>query len=894
MSWFSRLKNAIRPWRLDNELDEEYRDHIERRTADLRKKGLSEDDARRQAMLRFGNPTQTREQSRDIRLWTTLETTLQDARYAWRTMRRVPGFAITAVLSLALAIGANTAIFSIVDAAMLHPLPVADPSRLIMLSWPEIHQPGDPVGGERESFSYPVYQEFRQAAGSSARLALFAYPGRTEVRIGGSGAPLEHAVRQFVSGDAFEMLGVPPALGRLFTQDDDRVPGGHPLAILSYEYWASRFGADPMILGRGIEVEGKSYSVLGVARKGFFGVEPGRFVDIWLPALMYNPDAFKNPGWGWFRIIGRLSPGSSREQLQARLQPPFHRGLQQTVERWPTMPRGIVDQFLGAQIRVHPGANGPSGFRRDFTRPLWIVLAIVGGMLLIACANVASLLLARAVARSPEMAMRVSLGAARGRLVRQLLTECLLLSTLAGAIGWVLARASAPLLVAMLSTDSDPVRFALAMDTRMLLFSIAISTLAAVVFGLTPAWQASGEQPVLALRGASAQAGKLRMGRLFVGIQAAFAFCLVVTGAAFLFSLRNLIAVDTGFDARGVTVLDIGAATEKQPEAERLSVMHDITSGIAAIPGIEKVSLATWPIFVGTGWSEQVIVPGKAPSDREEIFYPVSPGYFATLRTPLLGGRDFEPNETQSTQPVPAIVNLAFARKYFNSDAVVGREFQRPTPKGPVRMSIVGLAANAHYGDLRHPAEPIVYVPVSGEAGFTAYVRSPLTAGPVVRAVEAQARAVGHGVRVREVTTLETLVGNTLLREKLLAGIGGVFALLGLVMAAIGMFGVLSYSVSRRTREIGIRTALGAQSREIAILVVRDLFPLLVGGVVVGIASSLASTRVLEALLFGVRPADPIVMGTACLVFLVAACLAGGLPARRAAAVDPTVALRFD
>jgi predicted permease len=892
MSWFSRLRNALRPGRLDDDLEEEMREHIEQRIADLRQRGLTGEEARRQALLQFGNSTRVREQSREIRLWAALESTVQDARYTLRTMRAAPAFTLTAALSLALAIGANTAIFSIVDAAMLRPLPVTNPPRLIALGWPEIQQPGDPVGGERESFSYPVYQEFRQAAGSSARLAVFAYPGRTEVRTGGPGAPLEHAMRQFVSGDAFEMLGVTPALGRLFSSEDDRVPGAHPLAVLSYEYWASRFGSDPAILGRRIELEGKTYSVLGVAGKGFFGIEPGKFVDIWIPAMMYNPEAFNNPGWGWFRIMGRLGPGSSREQLQARLQPPFHRSLEKTVERWPTMPPAILDQFLGARIRVHPGANGPSMFRRDFARPLWIVLAIVGGMLLIACANVASLLLARAVARSPEMAMRVSLGATRSRLLRQLLTECLLLSTLAGIAGWLLARASAPLLVAMLSKDSDPVRFALATDTRMLLFSIAVSTLAAVLFGLTPAWQASGEQPVLALRGVSGQAGKLRMGRLFVAVQAAFAFCLVVTGAAFLFSLRNLVAVDTGFDARGVTVLDIGTATEKEAEPARLALMRDIASRIAALPGIDNAALATWPIFVGAGWTEQVMVPGKPPSDREEIFYPVSPRYFATLRTPLLEGRDFNPGETQAAQPVPAIVNLAFARKYFSADAVVGREFQRPTPKGPVRMTIVGVAANAHYGDLRHPPEPIVYVPVSGETGFTAYVRSSLPAGAVVKAVEEQANAVGQGTRVREVTTLESLVGNTLLREKLLAGMGGVFASIGLLLAAIGMFGILSYSVSRRSREIGIRAALGARRYEIALLIVRDLAPLVGGGLLAGLASSLAVSGVLRSLMFGLRSADPLVVGSATAVFLIASLVAAGLPARRAATSDPSVVLR--
>jgi predicted permease len=893
MSWFSRLKNALHPGRLDEELADEMRDHLERRAAALREKGLSPGESQRQAALRFGNITRAREQSRDIRLWAALDSMLQDMRYAWRTMRRSPAFAATAVLSLSLAIGANTAIFSLVDAAMLRPLPVADPERLVLLTWPDIDQPGNPAVDDRDSFSYPLYLQLREAAGPSAHVGLFAHSGRSEVKVGGAEAPLEHAIRQFVSGDAFDLLGVPPALGRVFSRDDDHIPGGHPLAVLGYEYWASRFAADPATLGRSLQVDGKTYTIIGIARKGFFGVEPGKVVDIWLPAMMYDASAFDNPGWGWFRIIGRTMPGFSREQLQVRLQPPFHRNREQAISTYPSIPPGIRKQFLEATIRVRPGATGASVFRKTFARPLWIVLGVAAIMLLIACANVASLLLARSIARSPEMAMRVSLGAARGRLVRQLLTESLLLSTLAGGIGWLFARAAAPALVNLLSKDTDPVRFALAMDSRMLLFCVAVATLAAVFFGLLPAWQTSGAQPVLALRGAIGQAGKLRMGRLFVGVQVAFAFCLVMTGAAFLFSLRNLVSVDTGFDPHGVTVLGIGAEIGKQsPEAQR-QFMDRFQRRIASLPGIQACALAPWAIFEGSGWTDQVIVPGKPPAEREEIFYRVSPGYFSTLRTPLLAGRDFEARDSDLAGPVPTIVNLAFARKYFDGGSPLGREFERPQREKRVRHRIVGVVANAYYGDLRHGAEPMVYVPLEGVNYFSAYLRSPLGAGPVAREAEREAQAIGSGARVREVTTLDTLVGNTLLREKLLAGVGGVFALLGLLLAAIGMFGLLNYSVSRRTREIGIRTALGAQRREIVVLVLRDLAALAGGGLVAGLAASLAVIAVLQSLLFGIRPVDPLVMGTAAVVFLAAATIAGGLPARRAAAVDPTVVLRY-
>jgi predicted permease len=894
MSWISRLKNALQPQRLDEDLADEMRDHVDRRAAALRAAGWQPEEAQRQAAAGFGNITKLREQSREVRLWAALESMLQDTQYAWRGMRKNPAFAVTAVLSLGLAIGANTAIYSIVDAAMLRPLPVQEPERLFTLATPNIEQPGSEAAGERVSFNYPLYQQFRTAAGDSARLALFSHTNRVEMQGPQPDAPMEKVIRQFVSGDAFAILRVPPALGRLFSTGDDRIPGGHPVAVLSHDYWRRRFHADPAVVGQSLRIAGKIYYVIGVAREGFFGIEPGKFVDVWLPAMMYDKEVFTNPGWSWFRTIGRLAPGNTREQLQARLQPSFHRQQEETVNRYTTMPSAIQKQFREMVLRVHPGATGLSGFRQTFARPLWIVLGVAAVILLIACANVASLLLARFTARSAEMAMRVSLGAGRRRLVRQLLTESLLLSAMAGLLGWIVARVTAPVLVSMLSTNDDPVRFALAMDTRVLLFCAAVSTLAAVFFGLLPAWQAAGAQPMAALRSASGQAGKLRMGRFFVGVQVTFAFCLVMAGASFLFSLRNLFAVNAGFDAHGVTVLSISNDLGNTPEEKQrsLTLMEQLQSRLQALPGMQATAAASWTIFSGSYSTEQVILPGKAPSEREEIFYPISPSYFATLRTLLLSGRDFKPLDTQVTKTVPAIVNQAFARRYFGGDNPLGRTFRRPRGKTSIDHQIIGVVANAYYDDLRHDPPPLVYIPVEDSNYFSLYARSPLDLGSVVRLVEQETKALGSGMRVREITTLDTLVGNTLLREKLLAGIGGVFAFLGLLLAAIGLFGLLNYSVARRTKEIGIRAALGAQRGELVLLVLKDLAAMVGTGLLAGLAGSLGVMTLLQSLLFGIKPADPLVMVTAMSVFLFAAFAAGALPANRAAGVDPMVALR--
>jgi predicted permease len=886
MSWLSRLKNAVNSRRLDEDLADEMRDHRERRAAALQTKGLNAEEARRQAGIRFGNVTQLREESRGIRLSAGLESTLQDVRYAWRGMRKGPAFAATAVLSLALAIGANTAIYSIVDAAILRSLPVPAPNELFRLSWPGVSDPGGVPAQARVSFSYPMYLQFVAVSKDAARLTLFSYLRRVEAQGPDPRVPVEKITRQFVSEDAFDVLGVGPAAGRLL------MPKGRAVAVLSDNYWRKRFQADPAIVGRSLTVEGKIFEIAGVARAGFSGVEPGKFIDVWLPASFYDRRALTESGLNWFQIVGRLHPGASREQVAARLQPAFHRFQVERANGVSTLPLPIREQFLRSAIQVHAAATGVTDFQRIFGRPLWIVFGVSAGILLIACANVASLLLARATARASEMAMRVSLGAARMRLVRQMLTESLLLSLTAGGLGWLLARAGGPLLVSLLSRSDDPVEFALAIDTRVLLFCVGVSMLSAILFGLVPAWQASGAQPMTSLKSSTGQAGKLRLGKVFVTIQVACAFCLLMAGAAFLFSLGKLFRVDPGFDARNVAVFSITTEAGKKIEAAQSALMFQLRSRIVSEPGVEAAALAAWPIFLGAGWEQQIIVPGKGPSEQEEIFYRVSPGYFATLRTRMLTGRDFEPRDSRPRDLEPAIVNAAFARKYFNNLNALGREFSRQSGNSAVRSVIVGVASDAHYNDLRRSAEPIVYLPTEGSDGFTLYVRSPLPLGALVRMVERETHTVGAGMRVRDVTTLETIVGNTLLREKLLAAVGGAFAFFGLLLAGIGLFGLLSYSVGRRTKEIGIRAALGAQRREVIWLVLKDVSGLMSGGLVIGLAGALAVMSLLRSLLFEIRVADPFVIATAMALFLVTGLLAASLPAHRAATVDPMLALR--
>jgi putative ABC transport system permease protein len=649
-------------------------------------------------------------------------------------------------------------------------------------------------------------------------------------------------------------------------------------------------------VGQTLTIDGKSYEIVGVAPKGFFGVEPGKFVDVWLPGTQYDSRALAEPGWHWFRILGRPTRGVSPGQIQARLQPSFHQFQMERLKRSSTMPAAIRQQFIQSMIRVHPASAGVSDFRRIFSCPLWIVAGVGAGILLIACANVATLLLARSTARTTEMALRISLGAARIRLVRQMLTESLMLSLMAGGLGWLLARVASPLLVLLFSASKDPVRFFLAVDTRVLVFCIGVSALSAVAFGLVPAWQASAVQPIVSLRASSGEVSKLRLGKFFVSLQIACAFCLVLSGAAFLFSLRNLLHVDPGFDARNVAVLDIATDSGRKTENTQRELGFQLQRRVMTQTGIQSAAVAMWPIFEGGGWSQQMVIPGKRPSEQEEIFYRISPSYFAALRTPLRVGRDFEFRDSSLREPTPAIVNETFARKYFNSADVLGREFGYSSGYGPVRTVIVGVALNTHYYTLRTSADPIVYLPMGGSNderdGFTLYVRSALKLATVVRMVDHETHAVGSGMRVRDITTMEAIVGDTLLREKLLAEIGGSFAFFGLLLAAIGLFGLLSYSVGRRTKEMGIRTALGARRMEIVSLVLKDMGGLMGGGLVIGLASASAIMTMFRTLLFGIRAIDPTVIATAAGLFVVTTLLAAGLPAYRAATIDPMSALR--
>jgi predicted permease len=685
------------------------------------------------------------------------------------------------------------------------------------------------------------------------------------------------ATTQFVSEDAWAVLRVPPALGRVFAPDDGR-HGAAAVAVVSWDFWQQRLGADPGVIEKTIRIDGRDTRIVGVAARGFFGIEPGTVVDAWRPAGAFDPGGLRARTVHWAHLVGRLADDATLANVQARLQAAF---LADRVSRAGT---STPLPSSADAIAVRPAATGLSGSRQALARPLGILLAIATVTLLIASANVGSLLLARASARAVEMAVRTSLGAGRARLVRQLATEHLVLALAAGVVGWTVAWLAGPSLAAVLSRGRDPLRLALTMDVRVLLFSAGVCALSCVFFGLLPAIATMSHAPMPRLRVAPVAGARAGLGRTLMAAQVAFAYCLVASGAAFVFSMSNLSAIDPGFDDRGVTVLTVGA--------DRMMALPDVQQfqqRIGALPGVESAAVAWWAIFEGSRRTDRVVIPGAAPSEREEIFYRVSPEYFATLRTPLVEGRDFTFGDTDAAAPIPTIVNGAFARRYFGGDAVLGREFQR---LDGARHRIVGLAADSSYGDLRNGPDPIAYFPMKPPRWFTLYVRSRLDVGTVAQMVRRETAAIGSGAHLIEAVTLRGLVGSTIHRERLLAGAGAAFAGLALLLAAIGVFGFLNYAVSARAREIAIRAALGASPRSIVQLVLTNVLGPVGLGIVAGTLGSTIVLRLGQSLLFGVRAVDPVVLTAATVVFLAAAGAAAALPARRAASVDPTGVLK--
>jgi len=892
MSWLSRFLNVLRRDRLNRELDDEIQFHLAARAEELARGGMSSQQATEQATRQLGNPLLLRESSRDVKQFPRLESILMDIAFGLRLCRKNTIVTAAAVVSLSLGIGACTAAFSLIDALILRPLQVNDPERLVYAVY---LSPGDP--DDRAFFNYPLFERMREASRSQVQLFGMSFQSRQDAMFDDAGGQPEKVYPQWISGAALPLLGIKPALGRLLTGSDDLKPGQHPVAVLSYDFWSRRFGRNPGVLGRWVTVREKQLQIVGVAEKGFTGVEPGIHTDLWVPNMMWEGAALASPGWSWFRIWGRLQPGATADQARAILQTVYTNFRRERASGMRAdVPRDSVERFIQTPFYLRSAAKGPSGLRQSFERPMWVLGIIAVLVLLIACSNVASLLIARAAARDREMALRLSIGAGRGRLIQQMLIESALLSIASCLLGVLLASQAGPLITDMLSTSQSVVRLDLRLDWRVLCFLTAAGSLTTFLFGLAPALRASLASPNDALKsGSGKQTARIGLFRPLVAAQTAFSFLVLFVAGLFLASFAKLIRTDLGFDRNNLVVIEVEARDLRQGGQKAFAVWRQLLDRLKESPGIQSASLSGWGLFGGSSSTQNLRIPGRPVDAFEHHYLPISPRFLETMRIRLVGGRDFEWRDGQQEPPSAVIVNESFARRNFPGESPLGKRFFQVGRGGTlIAQDIVGIAGDVKYSSVRDATPPTVYALLRPESWAALQVRTQLEPAALAALLRNELPHVHPAFRMTGVTLQSTLVDNTLVRERLLALLSGFFSIVAIVLVAVGLYGVLSYGVVQRTREIGIRVALGARPLRVVSLVLSELGLVTLIGLVLGLAGGVAASRFITALLYDVKPWDiwSIAAPLACLLF--ACSLSALLPALRAARVDPTTALRYE
>ncbi len=875
--------------RREDELEEEIQTHLRLAERDLTGRGDTTGEARVRARREFGNVLLTKEVTRAqwSRVW--LDQLGLDTRYVLRTMRRSPGFAAVAVISLALGIGANTAIFSLIDALMLRSLPVADPQRLVEV-----------VVSEDGDLTNAIWEQLRNRQDVFSGLLAWS-PTQFDLAAGGEKQPIGGI---YVSGEFFRTLGVQALRGRVLMPDDDR-RGRAAVAVISHAFWKRQYGGDARVLGRTIRLDGHPFTVVGITPPGFFGVQVGSRFEVAVPVASEalfdasGPMLDVRDAW-WLGVMGRLRPGVTLQQVRARL------GLLAPAIFEASIPPNetpeLLRNFLRNHFTVRPAATGLSGLRERYARGLALLLAMVGVVLLIACANLANLLLARADTRRREVAVRLALGAGRARLVWQFLTESLLLAASGALLGVALAQWGSHALIAFLGLYLD-----LSLDLRVLVFTATLGIVTSLLFGLVPALQATRLGPNAALkegaRGLTARRKPWSLGRLLVAAQVALSLLLVVDAGLLARSLHALLTENPGFDRVGVLMVDTdlrsgGYTPERQPV-----FAEDLLARFRALPGVQAASRSViTPITTGSWqWDVRVDASGGQMRSVHAYFNLVSPDYFKTMRTPLLAGRGFGPQDTSTSSRV-AIVNETMARQLFGGANPIGKTYRDDAPPGtPVKefvWQIVGVAKDAKYRRLRDEAPPTAYLPIlQNPAPFPVVGTYELRYAGAPRDLMARVRDAVKATDPRislEFRFLETQVEDSLLQERLVALLAGVFGLLALVLAAIGLYGVVAYSVARRRNEIGIRIALGAGRGAVEWLVLREVGALLAVGMPLGLVMALIGARLMRTMLYGFSPADPGTLAGACILLLLVAAAAGWIPARQAARLDPMTSLRHE
>jgi predicted permease len=903
MTWrrhFTKLRAFFARREPADDLAEEIRTHLRMEEQDNLEAGMSLEEAHYAALRRFGNVTLAQEGSSKVWKWNWLETLRQDVRYGLRQLRRNPGFTSVAVLTLALGIGANTAIFSLIDAFLLRELPVKDPQQLVIVNRVTAK------GGLDDDFPFPTYEQFRD--GSHSFSGSFAWDGST-VSVTVNGQP-EFVSGEFVSGSYFDVLGVHALVGRTFADGDDK-PGKALVAVISFSYWKQRFAQDTSVIGKAIYLAGTPFTVIGVMPPTFYGRNvAGRSADVMLPMFVHPWLGLKDHNT--FEVTARLEPGVTTAQAQADLDVIYRQALAQAAGSH-LSPQAEHD-ISAQKIELKPGSRGVGGPSDHFAVEMRILMCVVAAVLLIASVNVASLLLARAAGRQKEIAIRLAIGAGRARVSVQLVCESTLLAAIGGALGFLLAKWGVSSIVAVLSMGGEPFSFDLQPDPGILAFTAAVSLLTGVLLGLVPAFAASRVDlnPILkgAEGGRESRSSRCGPGKSLVVSQIAFSLALLIGSGLLIRTLRQVYTMDAGFDRDHVLFAWILPALNGYDHAKEMNLYRDLLERMNSIPGIQSATLARYRQFVARP-ERDVWVQGSDAGSRgiyartftgrevPAVYYnPVGPGFFRTMGIGQLLGRDFAPTDMETSAKV-AIVSESMARLFFPNQNPIGKRLGFKGPQSSRDVQIVGVVRDTRHHLLENASLAAVYIPYTQGAGddygqMNLVVRSQASTAAVIAALRQQAQSVDRNLPLSGIETPAADLDEYLGDHRSLATLLGFFGALALLLASIGLYGTMSYAVGRRTKELGIRMTLGAQRKDALWMVLRETLSLAVLGVAIGIPIAAASERLLGSMLFGVRATDPLTIACAVLVMLATAALAGYLPARRATKVDPMVALRYE
>jgi predicted permease len=835
-----------------------------------------------------------------------MQTLWQDLRYGARMLLKSKMFTLVAVLSLALGIGANTAIFSLLDAVLLRSLPVREPEKLVFFGRGEWGVSLNEFPNRNwGSFSYPFYRQARRLSevfSDVAAAQLRPWTVHGAVNTNGTNGEQVRIEVQLVSGSYFSTLGVNASLGRLITDDDDRVSGAHPVAVVSHDWWERRLGGDPAAVGKTVTIDKVAYTIIGVAPKEFSGLKLLEKQDMWIPLAMeaQTPPAYWNgredKTYQSNYLIARLKNGVSAERASAAVNLLFKQFLQEWASA--QAPAERLKDIQRANIELTPAAKGLPGLRLRFSLSLRILMAVVGVVLLIACANVANLLLARAAARQKEFAVRLAVGAGRTRLIRQLLTESLLLSGLGAVAGIVLASRLSRMLLLMASNSQEALPLNLTPNVRVLGFTLVASLLSALIFGTAPALRAARIEPNSSLKGgksAAQGASQSRFGKALVVAQVALSLLLLVGAGLFVRTLINLRSLPSGYDQENVLLVSADIAATGYQGVQRSALLREVEEKVKALPGVRAASFSM-VVFNQGFWPATIFTRDLNAMDRERRVIRnnvVGQDYFTTMGIPLLEGRVFGPQDTNQVRPV-AVISETLARRFFPDGSPLGKHFGMDRPESVDQFEIIGVVKDSKYQSLAEPFQPNAYyihsqIPFPLNNLVIRYSGSPDAVIPQVRRAITE---VNRALPIDGVISLSEHIGLSLAQERLVARLATFFGLLALLLACIGLYGVLSYSVARRTNEIGIRMALGARRGDVLWLVLRESLALVGSGVVIGLLASFAATKTVSTLLFGLKPNDPLTIAAATLLLLAVAALSAYLPARRASRVDPMAALR--